>query len=50
MLLKADQALYQAKADGRNRLAISMPEMMLDEDEELSAENNTARIGERSAA
>jgi diguanylate cyclase (GGDEF)-like protein len=50
MLLKADQALYRAKADGRNRLAISMPEMMLDEDEELPSETNTARIGERSAA
>src|SRR3954453_4067757 len=33
MLLKADQALYRAKADGRNRLAISVPEAVMAADE-----------------
>jgi diguanylate cyclase (GGDEF)-like protein len=50
MLLKADQALYRAKANGRNRLAISMPEAALEEDDEPPSENNTVQVGERSAA
>jgi diguanylate cyclase (GGDEF)-like protein len=50
MLLKADQALYRAKADGRNRLAIFMPEAALAGDEEPPSATNTVRIGRRSAA
>jgi len=50
MLLKADQALYRAKAEGRNRLAISVPETMLDEEEELPAETSDVPAGRRSAA
>jgi diguanylate cyclase (GGDEF)-like protein/PAS domain S-box-containing protein len=50
MLLKADQALYRAKADGRNRLAISMPEAALADDEEPPSATNSVRTGRRSAA
>ena len=50
MLLKADQALYRAKADGRNRLAISMPEAAPADAEEPPSATNTVRIGRRSAA
>ena len=50
MLLKADQALYRAKADGRNRLAISVPEAARAGDEEPPSATNTVRIGRRSEA
>jgi diguanylate cyclase (GGDEF)-like protein len=50
MLLKADQALYRAKADGRNRLAISVPEAARADDEEPPSATNTVRIRRRSAA
>jgi diguanylate cyclase (GGDEF)-like protein len=50
MLLRADQALYRAKADGRNRLAISMPEAALADDEEPPSATNSVRTGRRSAA
>jgi diguanylate cyclase (GGDEF)-like protein len=50
MLLKADQALYRAKANGRNRLAFSIPEAVLPDGEDPPAATNTVRIGRRSAA
>ncbi len=50
-LLKADQALYRAKKEGRNRLAIATHETLapLDEQEPPNA-NNVVRMGRRSAA
>ena len=49
MLLQADQALYRAKNDGRNRLAIATAETaMLSEQNPLP--NKVIRVGRRNAA
>ncbi|MSP47429.1 MAG: GGDEF domain-containing protein [Xanthobacteraceae bacterium] len=49
ILLQADRALYRAKKDGRNRLAIATPEMMAATGQE-PLPNKVVRIGRRSAA
>jgi diguanylate cyclase (GGDEF)-like protein len=50
MLLQADQALYRAKNDGRNRMAIATAEMSVAADAEPAAGSNVVRIKRRSAA
>lgn len=49
ILLQADRALYRAKKDGRNRLAIATPEMMAATGQE-PLPNKVVWIGGRSAA
>jgi diguanylate cyclase (GGDEF)-like protein len=51
MLLKADQALYRAKSEGRNRLAIATHETAAPSDEqEPPPDGNVVRLGRRSEA
>jgi diguanylate cyclase (GGDEF)-like protein len=50
ILLQADQALYRAKKDGRNRLAIATPEILAAAEQESPSANNVVRLGRRSAA
>ncbi len=49
ILLQADRALYRAKKDGRNRLAIATPETLASDGQEPQS-NKVVRIGRRSAA
>ena len=50
ILLQADQALYRAKKDGRNRLAIAAPETFAADAPEPMADGDALPIGQRSAA
>src|SRR4029079_15903759 len=50
ILLQADQALYRAKKEGRNRLAIATPEMLVAAEQEPRSGSNVVRLGRRRAA
>ena len=50
ILLQADQALYRAKKDGRNQLAIATPEMLAAAEDDEPPRNNIVRLGRRTAA
>jgi predicted signal transduction protein with EAL and GGDEF domain len=50
MLLQADQALYRAKSEGRNRLAIATPDAMPKDDQQIRSGSTAVEHGRRSAA
>jgi diguanylate cyclase (GGDEF)-like protein len=51
LLLQADQALYRAKSEGRNRLAVATPEIIARSiDQPLPAGSNVVPLDRRSAA
>jgi len=50
LLLQADQALYRAKKDGRNRIAMFTPETASIGEEASHSSGNVVRISRRSAA
>jgi predicted signal transduction protein with EAL and GGDEF domain len=50
MLLQADQALYRAKNEGRNQLAIAKPDAAPSEEQLEPETENMIRHGRRNAA